>query len=885
MKRSLLFVALGFLLAAGAWAGTTGSLSGTVQSNSGDPLPGVTVTASSPSQIGGERVVLTNAEGDFSLPRLAPGVYSVRFDLDSFVSQQRTDVEIRLDQDTKLFVDLSSGEFSDQVLVTAETPVVDTKQTELAQTFTEEYLQKTSVGSTNRTYLNVFGETAGATSRGGNGIVFGSTTDENAYLVDGLDTTDPVTATFGVQLNFDAIEHMSLKTAAFDAEYGRATGGVLSVVTKSGGNDFEGTLDARYRDTSFTEEGEHFDPDLNENEQADYSGTLGGYVVQDKLWFFLAKENFDAERTPSGAPRPTKVDSQNDMAKLTYQIGDEWNVVGKWQRDPADFDNLYVNNFDSIETAGLQEQGGDVLQLSTAGVLTDSLLFDAAYQTQRQELNAFPSTGDIDTPTITDFGTGANSLNYPNAQFSERDRDEFKSSLTYFLDGAAGDHELKAGVEYSDLRFLTQNNTVGGLQYGDVFSDIYLLYLSSVDPPNEFDGTVQGAYVQDAWQVAPNVTLRLGVRYDEASFDDDFGAQAASIDKVQPRLGVAWDITGDGKTVGRISAGRFMHPNALTLPSFARQNAGSPTGVYISCEWTEINLGEPRDQCAANRGGPLFFDPLNRDPSGWWFLTAFGSGGANSIDPDLNAMYADHYVVSVEREIARRTSLELSYVQKETKDIFEDTCDGNLPVPGGSSSCSTYVMSNLDGLIREYEGLLLRFESRFKPWLHLRANYAYSKSEGNIEDTQNAGIDYDIFPDHYVNTYGYLSDDRRHRVNVTGYVDLPMKFGIGFSGFWSDDFAYSLTRQAAAGSYGTIFVEPRGSFRANSNYQLDLQLSKGFKIGNVEITALAAIFNAFDSERPTSVCQRQEGCGSLSHGDPLTFQRPRGYEAGLRLTF
>lgn len=885
MKPILIFAALALLLAGSAFAATTGSLSGTVRDSAGDPLPGVTITASSPAQIGGAKVAVSDGAGTFVFPRVAPGVYTVRFELDRFVAQERSEVEVRLDQDTQLFVDLSAGEFSDTVVVTAETPVVDTRQTELAQTFTEEYLQKTSVGSTNRSYLNVFGETAGVTSSGSNGIVFGSTTDENSYRVDGLDTTDPVTGTFGLLLNFDTIQEVSLKTAGFDAEFGRATGGVLNVITKSGGNTFSGSLDARYRDTGFTEEGEFFDPDLNENEQADYTGTLGGYVIPDRLWFFAAKRNFEAERTPSGAPLPTQISSETDLAKLTYLASESWQVVGKWQRDPAEFVDLFTNNFDGVETASRQDQGGEVAQLSVSGVLSDSLFLDLAAQSQEQVLDSFPSSGDLDTPSILDRGTGALSQNASNAQFSNRDRRELATSLTYFLDDLAGDHELKAGIEYSDLDFRTQNNTTAGLQYADNFGDLFLLYLSSVDPPNEFSGSVEGAYVQDAWTVAPNLTLRLGVRYDEATFDDDLGQQAASLDEVQPRLGLAWDITGDGKTVGRLSAGRFMHPNALTLPSFGRQNTGSPTNVYVSCLWAERNRGVPRGACA-QQFGPLFFDPQGRDPSGWWFLQALGAGGANVIDPDLDAMYADHLVLGVEREIARRTSLELSYVQKETNDIFEDTCDGNVPIPGASSACNTYVMTNLEGLTREYEGVLLRFESRYAPWLHLRGNYTYSKSEGNIENTQNAGVDFDIFPDHFVNTFGYLSDDRRHRVNLTGFVELPKRFTVGFSGFWSSDFAYSLTRQADAPSYGRILLEPRGSFRANSNYQLDLQASKSFEIGGVQLQAIAAIFNAFDTERPTSVCQRQEGCGaSAVHGDPLTYQRPRGYEAGLRLTF
>ncbi len=185
----------------------------------------------------------------------------------------------------------------------------------------------------------------------------------------------------------------------------------------------------------------------------------------------------------------------------------------------------------------------------------------------------------------------------------------------------------------------------------------------------------------------------------------------------------------------------------------------------------------------------------------------FGSA-PNQIDANLKPTYADELIIGYEQEVFNRTSIEVSYIDKKTKDIFEDTCDGNVPTPNADATCDYYLMANLPDLKRDYEGVIVKFETRAKDWLNLLASYTYSKSQGNVEYTQNAGVDFDVYPVHFDNTYGYLSDDRRHRVKLNGYVLLPYNFTLGIDGFWSSAFAYSRTE--AADPYGDTFLDPRG---------------------------------------------------------------------------
>jgi hypothetical protein len=379
------------------------------------------------------------------------------------------------------------------------------------------------------------------------------------------------------------------------------------------------------------------------------------------------------------------------------------------------------------------------------------------------------------------------------------------------------------------------------------------------------------------------------------SFDNDAGDEVAKMSKMQPRLGLAWDIFGDATTVASVSWGRFMHPSATTLPSFARTSF-SPTDLFVSCSFVGATR---RQQCAAFFG-PLISDPDNTDPNGWFFNTTLTST-PNEIQRGLDPTYADELIVRLERQLLPRTSVTVTYVDKETKDIFEDTCIGNVEDGfSATADCHTFEMANLgnDVLRRDYKGAIFGFETRAFDWLHMLASYTYSKSKGSVEYTQNAGADFDHFPEHFVNTYGYLSDDRRHRVKLNGYAQLPLDFTVGVNAFWSSSAAFDHVRTPGrfpdgTNGYGVQFLDPRGSHRGNSNYQLDVELKKGFQIGGIRASIIGTVFNLLDSERVTGRCERDlctleagtPNQHTVTFLEPTAFQTPRNYEVGVRLEF
>ena len=871
-----------------ARAQQTGQLSGKTVDANGDALPGVTVTASSESLMG-ERVGITNAEGRFVFRVLPPGVYQLEAQLEGFARQERSEIEVNLDRTTEVVFEMALATVTEQVVVIAETPVVDPEQVSVSTNFTPEYLKKASVSSLNRGYQSVL-TNAGGAAGGANPQVFGSTLGENAFFIDGIDSTDPVTSTFNINLNFDTIQEINFEKAGFEAEFGRATGGFVNVVTKSGGNDYSGTFDWRYRDSDFNTNGDHFDTDENDVRFSEPAATFGGPFVQDQLWFFTAADQVESDRTPTSSPTTRMFDGLNLMGKVTWQAGDRWNLVGRWLDEDTTIDNANASQFRTPQATRRQEQPASISSLQVYGFPRTNLQLTFAAASVESELNSTPQSGDFTTLGHTDTN-GTASLNYTNIQLSERDRDELKGSAEWFLSGA-GDHDLKIGVERADMFFRTENFTTGGARYLDSSGQPFVFWDEPNEGPTENDGELTTLYAQDTWRLGDRVTLKLGARFDSVSYDNNDGISVDDMEEVQPRVGLAWDLLGDNQTILRASFGRFLHPNATTLPAFAKVTS-APAFAYLSC--SAFVTTSPA-VCSALFGGQLTaggitvptwrLDPQGFDPAGYLLVPAnvFGSS-PNTIDPGLEPTVAEEIVIGVEHQLGRRTSIGLSYIDKDTEDIFEDTCVGNVG-PGGPAAgapCDSYVMANLPGLERTFEGLVLDFESRFTDWFHVLASYTWGRSQGSVEYTQNAGTDFDIFPDHFQNRFGYLSDDVRNRFKVSGFVDLPLDFTIGFDGFWSDKYAYEA--REAGDIYGEVFLEPRGSRRANETYRLDLQAAKGFQLGGLRVEAIAAVLNVFDDEQVLAVCDRIEGCAGIELGAATSFRQPRFYEAGIRIEF
>jgi len=250
-----LALALALLLAPAGFAQTNinnGALQGTVTDTSGAALPGVTVSVTSPVLIG-TRTAVTESNGEYLIPLLPPGIYHADYSLSGVKSQAREGVRINATQTSRVDVQMSLA-VSETVTVTASQIVVDPTQTQQTTNLKEDRLKYSSVGSANRSYQNSLQSVPEAVGTG-NVNLAGANINSNTFMIDGVNAlTDPVTHTFASNMAFDAIQEVNVLAFGKDAEF-RSSGATVNVITKSGGNQFSGSLDYRYFDPDFFTEG------------------------------------------------------------------------------------------------------------------------------------------------------------------------------------------------------------------------------------------------------------------------------------------------------------------------------------------------------------------------------------------------------------------------------------------------------------------------------------------------------------------------------------------------------------------------------------------------------------------------------------------------------
>lgn len=291
--RAWIFPILALLLSSGsALAGTTGNLTGYVTGPNNAPLPGVKVTVTSPV-LQGSRSVTTDAQGFFRLTQLPPGDgYRARFEVSGFKTTERTGIVINIDSTIKLpTIRMSAVQTQEAIEVVEEAPLVEQGNTTIGRTLSNEFLSAVPTG---RTTTQVLALAPGASSDQ-QGVTFrGATSPENHYVVDGLNTTGIVAGLASSSLPPEFIQEIQIKTGGYEPEYGRATGGQAIIITKSGGNEFHGDVFAYVTpvygpSNTVVTDGRNSLHLRNANNQltAQLGFDLGGYIVKDRLWFFV----------------------------------------------------------------------------------------------------------------------------------------------------------------------------------------------------------------------------------------------------------------------------------------------------------------------------------------------------------------------------------------------------------------------------------------------------------------------------------------------------------------------------------------------------------------------------------------------------------------------
>ncbi len=731
------FLVLTFILFAGfTFAGTTGSIVGKVTDATGAPLPGVTVVATSPS-LQGQKTTTTNADGKYRLVLLPPGVYTLKYSLAGFQATVKKNVKVNLDVVTTVNAVLKEEGVSEQIEVVAEKPLIDVTTTTTGANYSTDYVEQMP---TARNYLSVVQLTPGVTGTdiSGGMIVNGASGTESNYIIDGLNTTDIEYGTQGKGLNFDFVEEVQIKTGGFEPEFGRSTGAVVNVITKSGGNEFHGSVFYYWRNPSYSakEPQPWYGSSFIGTKEYDYGFSLGGYIIKDKLWFFLAynpsvneyyyQVNKDTDLNGDGADDivttvqrlrgESTVYDKNDRdywaLKLTYNINENHTVVASLFGDPRDYYNRYGTAPKSRDRK--TSLGGTDWVVKYDGILSENFVLSASIGYHYQERKDKPLYDEGYNPETYWYGMTISNGGLGYMEDTEMERYQYKLSLEWFLNN----HDFKFGYEYEDNKFDSGRMYSGGqvlrlYRYYDFDSDgtpdaVYMRrrMFALNDPNGELtdaygDHYTQlfdflrtktkteytSVYVQDKWQVTDNFMLTYGVRWEEQKIKGNnpyYGGEYTALDiddAYAPRVGFTWDIFGDGTSKLYAHWGRFYE----YIPMDINNRAFGNEVLYF--DWWFL----PANDADSNGDGVIDFWDFN--PANYNFdynvnqpLFALGFGAIPSpVSKNINGQSQDEFIVGYDYLLNDLWSVGIKFTWRELNDVIED-----VSFDGGN----TYIIAN-----------------------------------------------------------------------------------------------------------------------------------------------------------------------------------------------
>ena len=469
-----------------AYGAETGIVRGTVHDTDGAPLAGATVRLTNDSLLAAPRIGLTDASGAFLFPALPPGAgYAVTVSFPGRATVGESDIVVTAGEGTRLDVALpEEGTLRQQVSVRATREVVDLDEPSGHTHYGAELIEALPI--LGRNYQDVLTLAPGVTDVNGDGNpnIHGARQTDVVTMLDGISTVDPLTGKAGVQLNLESIQDIEVKTSAAAAEFGRAQGGFANIITKSGGNDFEGTLKFYWRSSRLDGDGagsddvrlhagvgEHGLRDVRFSDEMPFL-SLSGPIRRDCAWFYVSLESIRREDPVNAvsAAFVTGVREERDFAKLTWQASPNQRLTFSFNRDPQELLDQGLNSFTREESGYTTRAGGTLATIRDTAVLSPTVALESALAELDARPGQIPNLGP-DTNHDGVLFVDRNHDGFPQA--SERDPGEDyddNGAFDVFEDGNHN-HQLNAGEDKDHNGMLTVPSGCEGLLREDVDCD------------------------------------------------------------------------------------------------------------------------------------------------------------------------------------------------------------------------------------------------------------------------------------------------------------------------------------------------------------------------------------------------------------------------------
>jgi hypothetical protein len=816
----------------------TGTLTGTVKTFDSAPISDAAVVVTSPA-LQGERAATTDVNGIYLLPNLPPGSYSIRV-TSAGLTPIELKVAVQLGTTTSVDATLTIAPVAETVLVEGViAPVVTSAQTTANITGSE--ISLLPMGRTPFLIAELMPGLTTNTPSPNQLTISGGFAFDNVFLIDGVDVNDNLLGTVNDLYIEDAIGEVQVLTSGISAEYGRFSGGVVNVITKSGGNQLAGSYRTTFTRPSWTNEtpferanrierGRPTDANPFISNKLSYFSelTAGGPLMRDRLWFFGAgrfENSSTAGTMPATAVAYTKTnDSKRYEGKLTGTLRPSHTLQGTFIDNRVHRANEPVLSF-SIDKAALISPStpNRLGVVNYNGALSARMLVSAQYSQKHFATEGVggTSTNIVDSPFLTRTGTQYqyNAPYFDASDPEQRNNRQLTASVSYFAsDRRLGSHEIKGGAEHfvdnrvganaqSSTGYVFMSNfkmDAAGAPVLDAEGHPIPLFVTGTSRVQrwlphrgaEFNLTTTSVYLQDRWVASPHLTLNLGMRFEHVSSDSTGVVSSVGTSRIVPRFGASYDVSGNGKTV---------------LHATVSQYSGKYSSVLFS---KNTNVGNS-DRYTTVYGGP--------SGEGRSFAPGFDvnnySGIVAGTFPALNVKFADdiaspvttEYTLGAARSFGARSYAKLVFVQRKTSNFIEEFIDhanGQTPIVVNGAALGmldNIVYDNTDAMRREYQALQMMGQHRLMRSVTVNGHWTVQlKNDGNFEgETPNpSGSPFGDYPEMLSLARsapeGHLDDFQRSKVRL-----------------WAD-------YHTSLGKYGSLNVTPIYRYNSAKTYSLVL---------------------------------------------------------------
>jgi hypothetical protein len=907
---------------------TSATLGGIVTDGNGAALPGARVTATN-VETNQSRTSAADAEGRYKFPSLPVGAYRLRAEQAGFAVLTRQ-LTLTLGQALDVPLVLRVGEVAESVAVNgADVPVVETARTQVAETVAPKEIDTLPLNG--RNYLDLAALTPGVarsnpvanqrfpetSAVAGTGLsVTGQRFMNNGFVVDGLSANDDAADLAGTFYSQEVIREFEVITAGGIAEFGRASGGVVNIVTRSGTNSFRGRFYGFLRNQRLDARNP-LSPTKDPLTQAQYGASLGGPLRRDRTFFFsnfeqtrldnatvvtvapanvaavnarLEQLGYKGARISTGVV-PTGFDTANFMFRLDHQPGEQNQLTARYNLYQIDSRNARnVGGLSAVGRGTALEDRDQTVAAGLVSALSSRALNELRFQYTRSRLGA--PVNDAEGPAVNisgvaNFGTATSS---PTA----RDLDTFE--LLDNVSAQRGAHAPKAGADFLHNRL---NVTFpGALQGVYTFSTLsnflagrYATYQQAFGEPAQFQSNPNvGLFMQDEWKPRRDLTVNAGLRYDAQFLPDPVRTDANNF---APRLGVAYapDFLGrDHRTVVRAGYGIFFDRIPLRATSNALQRDGSKYRTAV------VSFGQA--------GAPTFPNVLTAFPSN--LLVS-----VTTIDPNIKSAYSQQANLQIERELSGAMSLSVGYLRVRGEHLI---LSRNANVPRLPASAGVPNLGRPDSRFANvsrfessgdsyYDGMLVSFRRRFGRWAQSRVSYTLSKA---IDDAGNAFFFSPQDNSDLRDERGLADNDQRHRLAVSGSFEAPdagrndRALRRAVSGFvlsyifqYGSRLPFNVVTGADRNNDTNVNDRPAGVGRNTGRgfdfASLDLRLSRRARLGErASLEAIVEGFNVLNRanlQLPNNTLNPASPSTLASFGRPTAADNPRQIQFGLRLNF